>query len=220
VHFLHIGKTGGSAIGAVLSPIAGAYNIVLQSHGTRLCDIPPDHRFFFFIRHPIPRFTSGFYSRLRRGRPRYDYEWSAAEAEAFSHFQKANDLAESLSSSHPEVVERARAAMRNIYHVNSSYRNWFSGERELEERHRSIVLIGLQEHLHEDFERLKSILHLPRRLSLPQDDVLAHRTPAEFDRRLTPLAIANLSAWYAEDIQFYEHCLELCGDVVARRRLG
>ncbi|MFZ1919781.1 MAG: hypothetical protein WAU58_19570 [Terriglobales bacterium] len=84
-----------------------------------------------------------------------------------------------------------------------------SGEQELEDRLESVVLIGRQEQLSADFERLKQLLNLAPELSLPQDDILAHRTPREFDRKLTPLAEQNLSAWYAEDIRFYEHCLHL-----------
>jgi hypothetical protein len=208
VHFLHIGKTGGTAITEALRPIAQGNGIVLHTHATRLSDIPRDQLVFFFVRHPISRFVSGFYSRLRRGAPRYYYKWSAAEAEAFGRFQKANDLAEALSTADHGTLTQAREAMRCIQHVNSPYRNWFSGEQELDERLDSILLLGLQEKLIEDFERLKVLLNLPPALSLPNDDVLAHRNPADIDRRLTSVAERNLFEWYAEDIRFYERCVQ------------
>lgn len=42
VHFLHIGKTGGTAIRAALKDIenGGEYEIVLHNHGVSLSDIP------------------------------------------------------------------------------------------------------------------------------------------------------------------------------------
>jgi len=209
VHFLHVGKTGGTAIIEALRPVAEEYRIVLHPHSTKLSDVPHDHRVFFFVRHPLTRFVSGFYSRLRRGMPRYCYEWSEAEAEAFQHFQNANNLAEALSAADEETASRAHAAMQGILHVKSTYREWFSGEQELDQRLESVVLVGLQEKLKEDFEDLKSLLRLPKTLELPQDDVLAHRNPPTSDRRLSPVAMHNLSQWYADDIRFYEHCLQL-----------
>jgi hypothetical protein len=209
VHFLHIRKTGGTAIAEALRPIAGSYGLVLHDHATKLSDIPRDHKVVFFVRHPIPRFVSGFLSRLRRGLPRHHYEWNAAEAEAFRHFRKANDLAEALSATDAETATRAREAMRGISHLKNTYKDWFFGEQEVDDRLDSIVLVGLQEKLSIDFEHLKRLLKLPERISLPADDTLAHRTPPEFDRRLSPLAEQNLSQWYADDIRIYEYCVRL-----------
>ena len=209
VHFLHIGKTGGTAITEALSPVAEQFGIVLHPHATRLSDIPTSHCVFFFLRHPLSRFVSGFFSRLRRGAPRYNYAWSEAEAKAFSYFLSANDLAEALSAAEPKIRTHAHEAMSGIQHVRSTYRDWFSGEKELEARLNSVVLLGFQEKLHSDFELLKRLLNLPPTLLLPDDDVRAHRTPHHFDRKLTSLAERNLSEWYAEDIRFYEHCLQL-----------
>lgn len=209
VHFLHIRKTGGTAIAEALRPIAESYGIVLHDHSTKLRDVPPDHQVVFFVRHPIPRFVSGFWSRLRRGLPRHHFEWNEAETEAFRHFRKANDLAEALSATDPETAMRARQAMRGISHLKNTYKDWFSSEQELDDRSDSILLVGLQEKLNADFEYLKWLLNLPETVSLPTDDKLAHRTPPEFDRQLSLLAERNLSDWYAEDIRFYEHCTRL-----------
>lgn len=209
VHFLHVRKTGGTAIAEALRPFANAYGIVLHEHSTRLQEVPPDHRVFFFVRNPLSRFVSGFFSRLRRGLPRHFYEWNDAETEAFRHFQKANDLAEALSDPNSDTKMRAHQAMTGISHIKNTYRDWFSGTQELDERLDSIVLIGLQEQLNIDFEHLKHLLKLPETISLPVDDILAHRTPGRFDRQLSPLAVQNLSRWYAQDIHFYEYCLEL-----------
>lgn len=214
VHFLHIGKTGGTAIAEALRPIAEDFGILLHNHETKLRDVPRRDRVFFFLRHPIPRFVSGFNSRLRKGAPRYRYEWSHAEAKAFARFTKANDLAEALSSPDEQILGQAQAAMRGIQHVNSLYTNWFSGIAEVEERAGSIVLLGLQESLSADFESLKLALRLPRELTLPPDDLRAHRTPGGLHRDLSSLAEHNLHLWYEEDIRFYDDCVQL------RTRLG
>lgn len=209
VHFLHIRKTGGTAIIEALRPIAESHGIVLHGHATKLSDIPCHHQVVFFVRHPLSRFVSGFWSRLRRGLPRHHYDWNEAEMEAFRHFRKANDLAEALSASDPEIAMCARDAMRGISHIKNTYKDWFSSEQELDDRLDSIVLVGLQEKLDTDFEHMRRLLKLPETISLPADDTLAHRTPPEFDRELSPLAERNLSHWYAEDIQFYERCLRI-----------
>ncbi len=71
IHFLHIGKTGGTAVKYALSSYSKneKYEIILHGHETKLKDIPNGEKFFFFLRNPITRFTSGFYSRKRQGRP-------------------------------------------------------------------------------------------------------------------------------------------------------
>src|ERR1700722_7253993 len=209
VHFLHIRKTGGTAIAEALHPFADGYGIILHEHSTRLNEIPSDHRVVFFVRHPLSRFVSGFFSRLRCGLPRHYYGWNEAEVKAFRHFRKANDLGEALSATNPDAMMRAQEAITGISHVKNTYRDWFSGTQELDDRLDSIVLIGLQETLSIDFGHLKRLLRLPGTISLPADDTLAHRTPPEFDRQLSPLAVQTVSRRHAHVIRFYEYCLQL-----------
>ena len=66
----------------------------------------------------------------------------------------------------------------------------------------------LRPELEADFESLKDLLGLPGDLELPSDPVLAHRRPPEMDGTLSDTAVANLRAWYADDVEFYERCLE------------
>jgi hypothetical protein len=218
VHFLHVRKTGGTAVIEALRLVADRYGIVLHEHATRLVDIPRDHFVMFFLRHPISRFVSGFYSRLRRGLPRHYYEWSAAETEAFQRFQTANELAEALYSSDYELTMQAQRAMLGIRHVKNTYKDWFSGAEEIEDRLDSLLYVGLQEELNSDFEQLKAILGLPPSVSLPSDGTLSHRTPTQFDRRLSPLAEQNLSRWYAEDIEVYNYGVRVRDRIRSRLR--
>ena len=94
IHFLHLGKTGGTALKEALKE--NAPDVVKHPHKTKLCDIPTGDKVFFLIREPCSRFVSGFYSRQRSGRPRRDVPWSKGERIAFDAYPTANSLAESL----------------------------------------------------------------------------------------------------------------------------
>ncbi len=194
-HFLHIGKTGGTALKAALKPVATEHSFILHSHRTRLSDVPRGDGVFFILRDPIDRFVSGFLSRQRKGQPRYNSEWSEAEREAFALYPTPRSLAEDLGS------EQAAQAMAGVAHVRSRLSDWFSGLQELAEREEDVRLVLFKETLAPDFEELKRRLGLPAELTLPKDDTGAHRTPAHLDRELSPLATRNLCAWYAEDIE-------------------
>jgi hypothetical protein len=205
-HFLHVRKTGGSAVGHALAPVADAFGIVIHGHATRLADVPEHDRVFFFLRHPVERYVSGFNSRFRRGRPLRDLTWTEREERAFARFRSPAVLAEALGSDDPDLVAHAVDAMHGINHVNSHFSDWFTLE-ELRARRRRIVLLGLQPQLEADFAILKRELGLPADVVLPHDPVFAHRTPAEFDTVLSAAGRANIAAWYAEDVAFYaEYC--------------
>ena len=79
-----------------------------------------------------------------------------------------------------------------------------------------IFFIGFQETLATDFEKLKTKLGLPAGISLPTDEVAAHKTPENFDRKLEPQAVENLQRWYRDDIRFYQ----LCQKLVAENKIG
>jgi hypothetical protein len=208
VHFLHIGKTGGTAINHALAPYRETARYVIKRHGHNktLRDIPDGERVMFFLRDPLTRFTSGFNSRLRQGEPRAHNPWSAAEEEAFSRFDTPNSLATALSSDDDELRQRARTAMQSIEHVRDSFWKWFESEEYFLSRLEDIFFIGFQENLSQDFETVKLKLGLPQSLTLPDDDVLAHRNPSHLDKTLDDRALENLKRWYAEDIKVYAQC--------------
>src|SRR6056297_1151120 len=206
-HFLHIRKTGGTAIKEALKNInkGKKYYLSLHAHKTRLCDIPEGEKVFFFLRDPVTRFVSGFNSRLRQGWPMYNSPWNNAEQNAFSLFPTANALAEALYFQ----SGKAQWAMRNIRHVNSSYADWFDSIEYLKKRKDDILFIGFQESFDQDFHILINILGLPEYITLPKDEVLAHKTPEEYDVSLSCKAIENLSIWYKKDYEFYQFCKNL-----------
>lgn len=145
---------------------------------------------------------SGFYSRKRKGRPRYDFEWSPEEREAFGTFGTPDHLAVSLSSDDEALKGKATRAMKDIFNVRSSYWDWFANEEHLLERMEDIIFVGEQENLNGDFLRLRKILDLPDSCELPKDTIHSHRNPDDLDKNLEPQAIKNLQKWYARDYQF------------------
>jgi hypothetical protein len=214
VHFLHIGKTGGTAVKYALKGYTDSkrkYVIYLHPHATKLMDIPIGEKFFFFLRDPISRFVSGFYSRKREGRPRYFYPWSSAEKAAFEDFGTPNHLAISLSSPKTSVREKAEKAMRNIQHVRDHYWKWFKSEEYFMLRVPDILFIGFQKNLSNDFGILKSKLSLPNSLELPKGDIEAHRNPKNLNTTLNDKSIYNLMCWYEDDFKF----INLCEQVVS-----
>lgn len=214
LHFLHIGKTGGSALKHALKPhrSSGRYQIVLHKHGVRLRDIREGEKFMFAVRDPLSRFVSGFYSRQREGRPRIHSPWSPAEKVAFERFSTPDALGVALDSADSDEREAARAAMEGIGHVRSSYWLWFEDPDYFRSRLGDLLFVAFQERLSEDFVRLRSLLGIPD-AALPADDLRAHRNPERLDRRLSERAEANLRTWYTRDFEF----IELCRTVVRDR---
>ena len=208
IHFIHIGKTGGTCIKEALKENLNTkkHTIVLHNHSFKLSDVPPDEKVFFFLRDPVQRFVSAFYSRQRQGMPRYNNPWSPQEKDAFSTFLTPRHLAEALGTDDINYREKAISAMRNITHVKTSFFDWFKNEEYFKKRLNSILLIGFQDNLTNDFDLLKKLLDLPNDLKLPEDDIKSHRNAITVDRQLSALAQTNLANWYSRDIHFYNIC--------------
>ena len=213
MHFLHVGKTGGTAIKFALKPyqVTSRHALVLHGHRFTLREMPRGDKALFCLRNPVSRFISGFYSRQRQGKPRHFERWTPEEEVAFSQFETPNQLALALSSAIAAERLHAERAMRNIRHVRNLYSEWFESEKYLLSRSADIFFIGFQETLAEDFETLKSKLGVPPTVKLPEDDIRAHRNPGHLDKKLDAQAIENLTRWYAEDFRFVALCQEIRG---------
>ncbi|MGV3580253.1 hypothetical protein [Brevundimonas sp.] len=209
LHFLHIGKTGGSAFVSAIRSVGADDEIRLHAHDVTMADVPVGEKAIFFLRRPVDRFVSGFYSRFRQGRPLTFRPWKPTEVEAFTRFPTASELAEGLCADDEDTREAARAAMQGIGHVRSSFYDWIIDQAYLEARWPDIAFIGFQETLNADFEWLKAQGMVPAEARLPTDDVTAHRTPSHFDQTLTPRGRAAIEQWYARDIAFARQCAVL-----------
>ena len=221
VRFVHIGKTGGSSIRAALKenglaarseqkvrdlPHTPFGPIQLpKAHGVRVPDIPAGDYTFFCVREPLARFMSGFYSRLRKGQPRYYREWRPVERETFETFPTPNRLAAGLVSDDDEERKRARKAMSTIFHLRPM-EHWTGTPEELRERDGQILYIGRQETLSADWEQLKAILELPPEIELPTDPIAAHRRDKSGEESLDDASIEILRDWYKRDYAVVEYC--------------
>jgi hypothetical protein len=204
IHILHIGKTGGTALKAALAPFAAEGKFVLHGHETRCRDCPPGAGIFFVVRHPVDRFVSAFNSRLRRGRPRFDYPWRLRQALVFSLFRSANALAEGLGSRNPLVRLAAGLSMGSIGHLRRRLSYWIdAGELERNPR----LIIGTVETLDADLQSLLAIAGIDGAAELPIDPVEAHVTPPQFDKSLSRKAVQNLTDYFRSDLILYEACL-------------
>ena len=122
IHLLHIGKTGGTSIIVMFKKFKSKkYNLIIHGHQFNLEQIPAGEQFVFFLRRPLDRFVSGFFSRKREGRPRYDVPYNEEEKFAFDVFETPNSLAEALSSEDESTKSNAIRAMNGIRHVNTHF---------------------------------------------------------------------------------------------------
>ena len=211
VHFLHVGKTGGTALVHAFRnfPPTGNRIFTLHGHITTLTDIPVGEKVVFVLRNPPSRFVSGFNSRLREGKHRYNAPWTDDERIAFERFPCPNGLAEAIRSEVPQERAAAEHAMNTIIHVSDRYSKWFGSLEYLMDRQADIKFIGFQETLSDDFEKLKTVLGIPNNATLPSDEISAHKTPEGLRKKLSAKAEENLRHWYAEDFEYlrYAHSL-------------
>lgn len=208
VHLLHIPKTAGTAIKAALEGVEGTERFALRlcPHGLRLSHVPAGDKVAFVLRDPVDRFVSGFFSRKRQGRPRYDSPWSEGERAAFARFETPEALARGLLSADRALRREAREAMRRINHVRTSYWDWFGDESALEARLGDVVFVARQERLGAEFPRFRATLGLPETLDLPRDEVRAHRNGYADDAKLSLESVEALRDWYARDYTFLRFC--------------
>ena len=209
VHFLHIGKTGGTAIRHALQNqnkpfINNKYIIFSHPHFVGLQHVIKGEKIFFFIRNPIDRFVSGFYSRKRKGMPQIYNEWTLEEAKAFNEFSTPNELALALSSKEKDIRNKGFDAMHSIGHLRTSYWDWFRNKALLEKHFDDIIFLGTQNNLNNDFETLRETLNIPKTYKLPTDKINKHKNPENTDKNLTTKAIQNLQWWYEKDFYFLE----------------
>jgi Sulfotransferase family len=209
LHFLHVGKTGGTAIKRALRksglPETSYGPIELHRHRFRMPEVPPDDFFFFCIRDPVARFLSGYYSRQNKGQPRYYSEWTDGERAAFEAFPTPQRLADALAGDDEGERRLAESAMRSIRHLRFMHR-YVGTPKQLEARRDHIVYIGRQETLATDWHRLKAVLGLPDNANLPSNPVRAHRLDPSRDKALDDSAVRALQEWYAGDYDLVRYC--------------
>jgi hypothetical protein len=215
VHFVHIGKTGGTAIKHALRPVFRAQTetplgkvIVHKGHAFKLADVPRGDKAIFCVRDPLSLFVSAFHSRLRKGQPKFYFEWSPAEAAAFERFPTPQALAEGLGSEDVNERTAAQDAMKAIQHIRG-IRRFLRSPEHVMARRRQIAYIGRQETLDDDWQRIRALLELPEDVELPSDPKKSHRRASSGDPALDPRAEAILRDYYAQDYDIIAACERL-----------
>lgn len=215
-HFLHISKTGGSAIKQAIrsagEPETKFGKLHLQPHPFTLAEVPMDHEVFFCLRDPVSRFVSSFYSRKRQGRPKYFRKWNQEERVAFQIFETPQELGTALAGRDREARRQAVAALEGLRQVKRGLGKWLSNTTVLKRRSSKIIYIARQETLDEDWEQLKEVLGYPADLQLPADEKTAHRGTEDEDRSLDDTARQALVRWYARDYLLLDYCEQLRRD--------
>jgi hypothetical protein len=212
VHFIRIGKTASTALSISLRPLfvegSPTYGEVRQHpHSKRVPGIPRGEKLFFTLRDPVTRFVSGFSSRLREGKPRYDRPWSPEEKIAFARFSRPEELAHALVSEDADDRAAARYAFRHIRQLNRQYTYWLRSPEVIEERLDDIVMILRQETLDQDVQRLVEELGYNKTVTLEDDPVRAHRSPDDKAlRSLDDRAVAALRGWFAPSYELLDCC--------------
>lgn len=207
-HFLHPGKTAGTAVKFALgdAPPSPRFDVLVHTHGVRMVDLPRRDMFFFVVRDPVDRFVSGFSSRQRQGRPRHNTPWTPDERRAFERFDTPQALADALGGT-GAGREAAVEAMSSIQHVRASYWYWFGDETAFDRRADRVLFVGFQECLDDQLPVLAERLGLPG-LHVPADDVTANRSTA-VKPALTDEARSVMAEWYAADYRFVDRCREI-----------
>lgn len=145
--YLHIPKTGGTSLHALFAErwrSGRPAPLYLPHH----CDMDaadqllPEARIILVTREPLERMASGFLSRLRQGRPRYDRPWTAGEAAAFTAYRQPGALFRALLSSDEFDVSMSSFALREIAHLRRGYEFYFQSAERVRKAKSRFALVG------------------------------------------------------------------------------
>ena len=206
--FLHIGKTGGTALRALLrAHVAqtGHRPFLILPHAMTLAEAARDYpraELGFFIRDPLARLVSGFLSRQRRGRPRHDIPWTDAEARAFADFDSPDALGRALAEGDP----RATAALQAIQHTREGLAHFLGSPDLLERLAPRIGFVGQTESFAADIDRLKARFGIEPDLAAPEDEIGAHRNPEPDRAQISGDAASAFRTWLAKDYAVHAWC--------------
>jgi len=194
LHFIHIGKTGGSSAKIQLSTALESVNLTMQSAGLRVnqhlvtLGDQPQGCYTFFLRDPVERWVSGFLSRARQGCPSHCSLQSREERVMFHNFPTPNALAEEFYSG----TGTAFKANRLSIHIRESIAFYLSPPtsstmatrrnrlRAFEANLKQILFVGSIENLDNDLDTLLKILGVP--VKTKRLHIHRHSNPSQLDQ--------------------------------------
>lgn len=187
VHFLHVRKTGGSALKNTIRQNFGGRipGFYFYKHQVSLRHIPKGNKVCLVVRKPESRFISGFYDRKRFGNPAYHIEWSALEKKVFDLFESPSELIEAIQSEDQERREVAEQALMEMRHVKSRLSDWLTSKDYVKERAADLLVVGFQDSLDQFINQLKSEKALPQNFELIKDSSLSNKSQNSISKELT-----------------------------------
>jgi len=206
VAFLHVPKTGGTAVKAAIEGVAWGDTppaVEVFGHSWNLGRLA-GHRVFFVVRDPVDRAVSAYASRQREGRPRYHYPHSAAEAEVFGRWDSFEKLVLAVDSGDPDAL----AGYQSIAHLRP-LSTWLVDVASIEAS--NICYIAEMASLSAEWDTIRRVTGMPESATLPTSAVAAHRAP-EPARPLSPHASAIARSMLTDDYRLYEACLKVRED--------
>lgn len=208
---LHIGKTGGTSLAGLLeraAPHSGSARILLLRHRVSLAVAAKDHpaaSIGFVLRDPIERAVSGFISRLRCGRPRYDNPWRADEKIAFTRFPTPNALGEALAVGDPQ----AQKTLGMIQHLKFDYPHYLGDIATVKAHRDRIFWIGHITSLDRDVAQMLHHVGLPHNFTLGDDPIAKHENPFPDLAILDQKARTGFARALEKDYAIYDYCMSL-----------
>ena len=209
---LHIGKTGGTYLRSVLKHNKSHWSrgIQLLKHGATLVstaeDFGSDRLLAFTFRDPTERFVSAFYSRMRQGRPTYQFNWSASEAAAYLWFETAEELALALVSDDERRKSAAIFAFDAIEHLKSNLTTYLHSRQALNISRPHIAMCVDIADLDGKLPEVLARLGLDDFTMPPSPK--RHAAPSPLPS-LSLEAEAALRSFWAEEYALYETCQQL-----------
>ena len=216
--FIHIGKTGGSAIYKILTEKKINF---IEYHNTQNYNI--NKKFIIWVRNPLSRFVSAFNylyylvnydcrnkkvcdisvdnclgpliikHKIRHNKK---YIYDETHDNLINFFQTPNYLARSLTSNNPDIKAKALLLMNStMTHIFKGIGWYLDNGKFIMFNKKKILFVGKQETMEEDIEGLSKILNT----ELNSDCVIRKNiyTP-ESSKYLSPLAIKNLINFYKD----------------------
>ena len=209
---LHIGKTGGTYLRSLLRFNNSRWTrpIKLLRHSATLKNtvdsFGEDRELAFTFRDPTDRFVSGFYSRLRQGRPTYQANWTPAEATAFLWFETAEELALALVSQDERRRSAAIFALGAIEHLKSNLVAFLHSPQTLNSARDQVVMCVDVADLDAKLPKVMDRLGVET-FKMPADPK-RHAAPDPLPV-LSPEAETALRSYWSEEYALYQTCQQL-----------
>lgn len=192
LHFLHIGKTGGSELKRrfnAINKMTGKTTILNRGHQILGADLASSDNYIISLRDPLRRFESAFHSLRSQG----VRDLSEVEKQLFKRFPGVNDIAQALR---PDSPHRSDAVFFMLYirHFSQRQANFLRG---IDYIQRPPMFVFRSESLDNDFEVFCEAIGVEA-MDIPFGN--SNSTPAgDSYEQLNAENAEIIRGWYAED---------------------